>query len=44
MTDDEFIFGAGGTYDDKTNGYARNDGYMGSPNGCWTDAEIGSQR
>jgi PKD repeat protein len=40
MTDDEFIFGAGGVYEYKTNGYARNDGYMGSPNGCWTDAQI----
>ncbi len=46
MTDDEFIFTAGGTGPEagnmqyKTNGTARNDGYMGSPNGCWTDAEI----
>lgn len=40
MTDDEFIFNAGGSYEYKTNGSARNDGYMGSPNGCWTDAEI----
>ncbi|MFN5238383.1 MAG: hypothetical protein ACK5FV_14545, partial [Bacteroidota bacterium] len=40
MTDDEFVFGAGGVYEYKTNGYARNDGYMGSPNGCWTDAQI----
>lgn len=40
MTDDEFIFKAGGVYEYKTNGTARNDGYFGSPNGCWTDAEI----
>lgn len=40
MTDDEFIFSAGGVYQYKTNGSARNDGYMGAPNGCWTDAEI----
>lgn len=40
MTDDEFIFSAGGGYEYKTNGGSRNDGYMGSPNGCWSDAEI----
>ncbi|MCF8282026.1 MAG: PKD domain-containing protein [Bacteroidales bacterium] len=40
LTDDEFIFTAGGAYQYKTNGTARNDGYMGTPNGCWTDAEI----
>ncbi len=40
MTDDEFIFTLPGTYQYKTNGTARNDGYMGSPNGCWSDAEI----
>lgn len=40
MPDDEFIFKAGGVYEYKTNGTARNDGYFGSPNGCWTDAEI----
>ncbi len=40
MTNDEFIFSAGGTYQYKTNGDARNDGYMGSPNGCWSDAQI----
>ena len=40
MTDDEFIFSAGGQYEYKTNGTARNDGYFGTPNGCWTDAEI----
>jgi PKD repeat protein len=40
MTDDQFIFSAGGGYEYKTNGGSRNDGYMGTPNGCWTDAEI----
>lgn len=40
MTDDEWIFSANGTYEYKTNGDARNDGYMGSPNGCWDDAQI----
>ncbi|MBK8564574.1 MAG: PKD domain-containing protein [Saprospiraceae bacterium] len=46
MTDDDFIFTAGGSgpgagsMQYKTNGTARNDGYMGQPQGCWTDAEI----
>ncbi|MCB9272661.1 MAG: PKD domain-containing protein [Lewinellaceae bacterium] len=40
ITNDEFIFAANGTYEYKTNGDARNDGYMGSPNGCWSDAEV----
>lgn len=40
MVDDEFIFSAGGAYEYKTNGSARNDSYMGSPNGCWSDAQI----
>lgn len=40
MTDDEFIFTLPGTMQYKTNGTARNDSYMGTPNGCWTDAEI----
>ncbi len=44
MPDDEFIFTAGGKYEYKTNGSARNDGYMGkpagTPNGCMSDAEI----
>ncbi|MBL7825983.1 MAG: PKD domain-containing protein [Saprospiraceae bacterium] len=40
MTNDEFIFTAGGTYEYKTNGDARNDSYMGTPNGCWSDAQI----
>lgn len=40
MADDEFIFTVGGLYEYRTNGSARNDGYMGTPNGCWSDAEI----
>jgi PKD repeat protein len=45
MMDDEFIFTAGassaeGSMEYKTNGTARNDGYMGAPNGCWDDAQI----
>lgn len=40
MTNDEFIFSAGGVYQYKTNGDARNDGYMGSPNGCISDAAL----
>lgn len=40
ITNDEFIFNADGSYEYKTNGDARNDGYMGSPNGCWPDAEV----
>lgn len=45
ITDDEFIFtgtsgNASGSMQYKTNGTARNDGYMGTPQGCWTDAQI----
>lgn len=40
ITNDEFIFTAGGAYQYKTNGDARNDGYMGSPNGCISDAQL----
>jgi PKD repeat protein len=40
ITNDEFMFTAGGVYQYKTNGEARNDGYMGSPNGCWSDAQV----
>lgn len=40
MPDDEFIFSAGGGYEYKTNGSARNDGYFGGTNGCISDAEI----
>lgn len=40
MTNDEFIFTAGGAYEYKTNGDARNDGFFGTPNGCWSDAQL----
>lgn len=40
MADDEFIFFAGGGFEYRTNGGSRNDGYMGAPNGCWSDAQI----
>lgn len=40
ITNDEFIFSANGQYEYKTNGDARNDGYFGSPNGCWSDAMV----
>ncbi|MFM8448741.1 MAG: PKD domain-containing protein [Haliscomenobacter sp.] len=40
IVDDEFIFSADGTYEYRTKGTARNDGYMGSPNGCWSDAQV----
>lgn len=40
IINDEFIFNDNGSYIYNTNGDARNDGYMGSPNGCWSDAEV----
>jgi PKD repeat protein len=40
LPDDEFIFSAGGGFEYKTMGSARNDGFMGTPNGCWSDADI----
>ncbi len=45
IVNDEWIFTGGtgpeaGTMQYKTNGDARNDGYMGQPNGCWSDAEV----
>jgi PKD repeat protein len=40
ITNDEFTFSAGGVYNYNTNGDARNDGYMGSPNGCISDAQL----
>lgn len=40
ILNDEFTFNANGDYVYETNGDVRNDGYMGSPNGCWTDAEV----
>ncbi|NUQ25779.1 MAG: PKD domain-containing protein [Saprospiraceae bacterium] len=44
IANDEFIFAASGVYQYKTNGDARNDGYMnfmtGFSNGCLSDAEL----
>ena len=40
MPDDEFQFNADLTYSYNTMGSARNDGYMGTPNGCFSDAQI----
>ena len=40
MPDDEFTFSAGGGFAYDTKGSARNDGYFGAPNGCFTDAQI----
>ena len=40
MPDDEFKFSAGGVFTYNTMGSARNDGYLGTPNGCFSDAEI----
>jgi PKD repeat protein len=40
MPDDEFIFSAGGVFEYKTNGSARNDGWFQGSNGCITDDEI----
>ena len=40
ILNDEFIFNDDDTYEYKTNGDVRNDGYMGDPNGCLTDEEL----
>jgi hypothetical protein len=40
IADDEFTFSAGGVFTYDTKGSARNDGYFGAPNGCWSDAEL----
>ncbi len=40
IVDDQFTFGAGGTFSYNTMGSTRNDGYFGSPNGCIDDAGI----
>jgi hypothetical protein len=40
MTDDEFIFGAGGVYTYKGNGSVRNDGYLGKDNGCMAESAV----
>ncbi len=43
IMDDEFIFSAGGAYEYKTNGGARNDGYKGQAAGCYLDSELATQ-
>ena len=40
MANDEFIFKAGGVYEYKANGDVRNDGYMGTTNGCKNEADL----
>ncbi|MCX6284677.1 MAG: PKD domain-containing protein [Bacteroidetes bacterium] len=40
MPTNTFTFSAGGHFVYATNGNARNDGYFGTPNGCWSDADI----
>lgn len=40
MTNDEFSFATGGVYKYNANGDVRNDGYMGSPNGCMPEAVL----
>jgi PKD repeat protein len=40
MPDDQFTFGATGNFSYNTMGSARNDGYLGAPNGCFSDAQI----
>ncbi|MCK9398679.1 MAG: PKD domain-containing protein [Bacteroidales bacterium] len=39
MADDEYIFSAG-VYTYAGNGLIRNDGYFGSPNGCWDEGTL----
>jgi PKD repeat protein len=40
ITDDEFTFSAGGVYTYDSKGSVRNDGYFGSPNGCWLESAL----
>lgn len=40
LVNDEFEFSEGGNYEYRTNGDVRNDGYMGYPTGCMSDAEL----
>lgn len=40
MPDDEFEFSAGGVFNYRTNGSARNDGYFGWQTGCISDGQI----
>jgi uncharacterized protein (TIGR02145 family) len=38
ITDDEFTFSDGGVYTYDGLGIVRNDGYFGTPNGCWDES------
>jgi len=40
ITNDEFTFSAGGVYTYAANADVRNDGYFGSPNGCWEESAL----
>jgi PKD repeat protein len=40
IVDDEFTFKAGGEYTYDGKGTVRNDGYFGSPNGCWDESTL----
>lgn len=40
LVNDEFIFSSDGNYEYRTNGDARNDGYMGGVPGCISDEEL----
>lgn len=40
LANDEFKFSAGGVYSYDTKGDVRNDGYMGDPTGCLSDAQL----
>ncbi|HZV43455.1 MAG TPA: hypothetical protein VFF90_03195, partial [Saprospiraceae bacterium] len=40
IINDEFVFIGNGSFEYRTNGSARNDGYMGDPHGCIDDATL----
>lgn len=40
MTNDEFSFGANGSFTYQAYGDVRNDGYFGEPNGCWSESAL----
>ena len=40
MTDDEFTFGPGNKYTYAGKGLVRNDGYFGTPQGCWEETAL----
>jgi len=40
IVDDEFTFSAGGEFYYDSKGTVRNDGYFGSPNGCWEESAL----